>query len=356
MRPARGGRRDARPTGSSCTPWVVGQPSRLPRFARGLPMLAVWLLALGLAAAGAVPPGARAAGPPRSRPVIIARAATLTVPFDRLARQLPRWRFRQQSAGSRFLLRKLLDLHAPMDLLAVADAGLFAARAGRIGWWLEFAGDELVIAYTPRSRYAAQINARDWPAILLRPGVRFGYADPDLDPEGYNTLLAWKLAARQRHDPGLYARLRRAPGAVQRPQSVALLALLEAGALDYAWEYRSVARQHHLPYVALPAAVNLGAAQDAALYAQVAVRIAGRRPGETAPQRGRPIRYAATIPATARNAAGALAFLQRLTSPAGRALLAASDLTPLAPACRGGSLAAAPSAVQLWLRPWPACR
>lgn len=330
-RPPRGGQR----------PVVGGGLPPLAAFGVGLLLFAV------AAAAATVPP---------PRVVVVGRAATLTVPFDRLARQLPRWRFRQQSAGSRFLLRKLLDLHAPMDLLAVADAGLFAARARRIGWWLEFAGDQLVIAYTRHSRYAAQINTRNWPAILLRPGVRFGYADPDLDPEGYNTLLAWKLAARQRHDPGLYARLRHAPGVVERPQSVALLALLEAGAMDYAWEYRSVARQHHLPYVPLPAAVNLGAAREAALYAAVSVPVAGRRPGETALQRGRPIRYAATIPAPARNAAGALAFLQRLASPPGRALLAASGLTPLVPPCRGGSLAAAPPVVQSWLRLWPACR
>lgn len=302
----------------------------------------------------AAPRGQRSAthGPTQ---VVVGRASTLTVPFDRLARQLPAWQFRQESAGSRFLLRKLLDLHAPMDLLAVADAGLFARQERQIGWWIEFASDQLVIAYTPRSRGSAGINQGNWPAILLHPGVRFGYADPNLDPEGYNTLLAWKLAARRRHDPGLYARLRRAPGALERPQSVALLALLEAGAIDYAWEYRSVARQHHLLYLALPAAINLGSARYARQYAQVSVPVAGARPGQTVPQSGRLIRYAASIPASARNPAGALLFLRRLASPPGRAILAASDLTPLDPPCRGGSLATAPQAARPWLGHLPAC-
>ncbi|MGH9535069.1 MAG: extracellular solute-binding protein [Terriglobales bacterium] len=287
--------------------------------------------------------------------MVTGRAATLTVPFDRLARQLPAWRFRQQSAGSRFLLRKLLSLHTRFDLLAVADAGLFAAHARQIGWWLEFAGNQVVLAYTPRSRYAGRINAGNWPWVLLRPGVRFGYADPNLDPEGYNALLAWKLTARREHRPRLYRRLRAAPGAVERPQSVALLALLEAGEIDYAWEYESVARQHGLDFVRLPAAVNLGSARLAAEYAQVSVAVAGRAPGETVRERGRPIRYAITIPATALDVPGALAFLRRLASPAGRALLAASDQTPLAHPCRGGAWARAPRAVRPWLRQWPAC-
>ena len=300
--------------------------------------------------------GAAAPRGASEKTVVVGRAATLTVPFDRLARKLPGWRFQQQSAGSRFLLRKLLSLHARFDLLAVADAGLFAAHPRRIGWWLEFAGNQLVLAYTPRSRYAARINPENWPQILLRPGVRFGYADPNLDPEGYNALLAWKLTARLDHQPGLYRRLRTAPGGVERPQSVALLALLEAGEIDYAWEYRSVARQHGLEFVPLPAAVNLGSAQDAAAYARASVRVAGKAPGETVRQRGRPIRYAITIPATARNIPGALAFLRRLASPAGRAVLAASDQTALHPPCRGGALARAPQGVRRWLRQWPRCR
>lgn len=313
--------------------------------------------ALALCCAGAslllFPPraSARSAG----ATVIVGRAATLTVPFDRLARQLPAWRFRQQSAGSRFLLRKLLSLGERFDLLAVADASLFAQHQRRIGWWLEFASNQLVLAYTPHSRYAGQITAANWPDILLRPGVRFGYADPNLDPEGYNTLLAWKLAARRRHQPGLYQRLKSAPGALERSQSVALLALLEAGEIDYAWEYRSVARQHHLRFVTLPDAVNLGSADFAAAYAQVSVPVAGRAPGQTARERGRPIRYAITIPATARNIPGALAFLERLASPRGRAVLAASYQTPLVPPCRRGNPARAPAAVRHWLRQWPVC-
>ena len=45
---------------------------------------------------------------------------------------------------------------------------------------------------------------------------------------------------------------------VLRGASIQLVALLESGDLDCAFEYESVARQHGLEYVRLPAAVDLG--------------------------------------------------------------------------------------------------
>ena len=45
---------------------------------------------------------------------------------------------------------------------------------------------------------------------------------------------------------------------VLRGASIQLVALLESGDLDCAFEYESVARQHGLEYVRLPAAIDLG--------------------------------------------------------------------------------------------------
>jgi len=298
-----------------------------------------------------------------SRPTVrISRAATLSLPFDQLAPLLPGWNLQQESAGSRFLLHELDDLQRPMDVLAVADRQLFvdawrqAQSSGTashtpVRWWLCFARNELVLAYLPRSRYASQINASNWMQILLRPGVESGYADPKADPEGYNTLLAWKLAERYYHQPGLYQKLKAAvPAGHLRAHSVALLALLQTGELDYIWEYRSVAEQHHLKFVELPAQINLGDPQRASLYRQVSVKLPGNRPGTTTEVHGAPILYAATIPSTAPNPAGGLAFLQKLVSPDGQAVLRRNFQLPLTPARLEGDTAAAPAALRQHLQ------
>lgn len=297
-----------------------------------------------------------------SRPIVrISRAATLSLPFDQMAPLLPGWNLQQESSGSRFLLHELQDLHRPMDVLAVADRQLFfdawqAQRSGHashapVRWWIAFARNELVLAYLPRSHYASQINASNWMQILQRPGVESGYADPKADPEGYNTLLAWKLAERYYHQPGLYRRLKAAvPAGHLRAHSVALLALLQSGELDYIWEYRSVAEQHHLKFVELPAQINLGDPQLAGQYRQVSVQLPGRRPGTTVAVHGAPILYAATIPSTATNPAGGLAFLEKLVSSDGQAVLQRNFQLPLTPARLEGDTGAAPAALRRQLQ------
>ncbi len=287
------------------------------------------------------------------RRVVIARASTLTLPFDELARELPAYQFEQESGGSRFLVRKLVDLQSRMDVLAVADVSLLEAlardpaHAQLAPWWVVFASNEMVLAYTPRSRYAAEINNGNWFDVLRRAGVSSGYANPDLDPEGYNTLLCWKLAEGHYHRPGLYDALRAAvPARNLRDHSVALLALLEAGELDYAWQYLSVARQHHLRYLRLPPEINLGDPARVAAYAAVSVQVAGSRPGVTVTLRGAPITYAATIPATSADPVGAADFIERLVSPAGQRVLRDFDQEPVVPARLGGVAAAAPAVLR----------
>lgn len=60
---------------------------------------------------------------------------------------------------------------------------------------------------------------------------------------------------------------------VIRGASVQLIALLELGDLDHAFEYESVIQQHGLKMVSLPAEVNLGEQGFAELYNQVQVNL-----------------------------------------------------------------------------------
>jgi molybdate/tungstate transport system substrate-binding protein len=286
--------------------------------------------------------------------VIIDRAATLTLPFDALAKNLPGLECRQRSAGSRFLLQSDVDLKQPVDVLALADVSLFEkpvspAQTTRFPWWSVFAGNEIGLAYTAKSKAADQIHAQNWPQILQQPGVQIAYADPESDPEGYNTVIAWTLAENYYHLPGFAAKLRAAiPQKNIRGDSTQLLALLSAGEIDYAWEYRSVAEQHHLKFLRLPKEINLSDPSLAAAYKTACIDLHRAGPnGEkiVQPKCGQPILYAVAIAADAPHPEAAAKFVQALYGESGENALQAAYQQPL-PARIGGNAGAAPD----WLK------
>ena len=79
-------------------------------------------------------------------------------------------------------------------------------------WFLVFASNEVVIAYSPKSKYAGQFDqARDgaipWYQVLEPPGIRFGRNDPNLDPLGYYAVFISHLVDGYYQEPGLGERL-----------------------------------------------------------------------------------------------------------------------------------------------------
>ena len=138
----------------------------------------------------------------------------------------------------------------------------------------------MVLVYSDRSAGAKEITRDNWwQVILLRPGVRTGRSDPALDPNGYRTLMVTQLAERHYRQPGLAARLLAAmPPRYVRPKEADLVALVQAGELDYAWTYRNIAVATGLRSVALPPEVDLSDPRLEATYRQATVRVpAGRR-------------------------------------------------------------------------------
>src|SRR5919205_1244062 len=115
----------------------------------------------------------------------------------------------QESAGSLETARKLTELHKIPDVIGLADYEVFPQllMPQYVSWYAQFAHNRMVIAYTDKSRYASEINADNWWKIFLRPGVQVGRADPNLDPNGYRTLLTMQLAERYYQQPKLDQRL-----------------------------------------------------------------------------------------------------------------------------------------------------
>lgn len=269
-------------------------------------------------------------------PLVVYNAGSLALPVRDLLlafqRDHPAVRPQQENSGSLEAARKLTELGKIPDVIAVADyqvlAQVLVPRWAT--WYATFARNAMVLAYTDRSAHAATVDSTNWWRVVLTPGVRTGHSDPSLDPNGYRTLLVLQLAERHYRQPGLARRLDSAmPPRYQRPKEADLTALLQAGELDYAWSYRSLARTTGLRYVSLPAAIDLSDPGREREYAMAMVKVAGPR-RDSLEFRGEPIVYALTIPTAAPHPATALAFVKFVLSPRGRAILERNGFTPLA--------------------------
>lgn len=281
-----------------------------------------------LAAAAAGPLRAQEAVPPG--PLVVFNAGSLAAPFRDLLRAFaarhPGVVPAQENSGSLEAARKLTELGKIPDVLGVADHQVIAKLLlpDHATWYATFARNAMVLVHGPRSIGAGEVNGANWWQVVLRPGVRMGHSDPALDPNGYRTLMVYQLAERHYRQPGLRARLEAAsPPRYRRPKEADLIALVQAGELDYAWSYRSIATTLGLPFVALPPEIDLSDPGRAAEYAHAVVRLLGaRRAGPPVEFRGEPIVYALTIPTAAPHPATARAFVRFVFSAEGRAILA----------------------------------
>jgi molybdate/tungstate transport system substrate-binding protein len=299
------------------------------------------LIALTLAVGYA---GKRAsAGPPEERQLIIFHAASLARPFEILEKQFesehPGVDVIRESSDSQTAIRKVTELHRPADILISADYALLPqlAMPACADWAAAFARNRIVIAYTDKSKYRNEINANNWYKILLRKDVNFGYCNPDLAPVGYRTLIVWRLADLHYHaKPGgkkiSDALLAKCPQEYVRPDCNQLLPLLESMSLDYIFEYESVARQHNLQCLRLPAQIDLSDAKYKDFYARASAVTSGKKPGEKITQKGTPTIYGLTIVKDAPHPKLALAFVQFLFSSEGRKVMAEGFQEPIAPA------------------------
>ncbi len=277
--------------------------------------------------------------------IVVCNAGSLTIPLQRLAEGFEKQygvKVLLEPSGSVEAVRKVTELGKACDVVAVADYRLIpmfmVPRYAK--WYIAFASNNLVVVYTDKSRYADEVKNSANPMtvfqVLERPGVRYGFSDPNRDPCGYRAVGVIGLAALTTHNltlledlvvsriPGSRYELRNGTlhiyipaspeprgGLVIRPKSVDLIAMLEDGALDYAFEYRSVAVQHHLRYVELPPEINLGDPGMARLYSRVVVHIMAGTDREKAVAMA-PIVYGVTVPVNAPHPREALLFVKYL--------------------------------------------
>ncbi len=206
----------------------------------------------------------------------------------------------------------------PIDLLQ---------KAGLLGRAVPVASTQMVIAFSPRSQFAAKLKAaadgrQPWYQVLQTPGLRFGRTDPAVDPQGQNIVFCMLLAQRYYRQPGLADRIL---GSVQNPQQIfaepSLLSRLESGQIDASSGYLSAAISHHLPYILLPDEINLSnPAMIGRWYSQAtfAIKLPNGKSDSLSTQ---PLVFYAGVLKNAAHPAIAQKFVQYLQSHEGQALL-----------------------------------
>ena len=269
--------------------------------------------------------------------LIIFHAGSLSVPFRDISAEFkkkhPNFSIKAEAAGSRASARKICDLERECDIMASADYRVVAnlLMPTHADFNIQFALNEMVIAYMSGSEFSKNINSDNWQEILLRDEVALGRSDPDLDPCGYRTLMVFQLAEKHYKVPGLANKLQVKDRYI-RPKETDLLALLEAGEIDYLFIYRSVATQHRLNMILLPDEINLKSEGFSDIYKTATVKISGKQPGQLITCKGEPMIYSITIPKTAKNTDAAQSWIALLLSEKGREIMAINGQPCISPA------------------------
>lgn len=257
-------------------------------------------------------------------PVIIFHAGSLTVPLAVMEKAFeaayPDIDIMREGGGSRKCARKISDLHKPCDIMASADFSVIDRMLipGYASWNIRFATNQMVLCYTDKSAFANEVGLDSWTDVLRHKGVVWGHSDPNLDPCGYRALMVLQLAEKFLKKPGLYDRLlANRPLANVRPKAVELVAMLESGVMDYAWEYRSVAVQHRLKFLTLPDEINLSSYAMEPFYKEAQVAVSGKKPGEKITLSGKSITYGVTLLDKAPHREAAIMFLNYMLDPEG---------------------------------------
>jgi len=292
-------------------------------------------------------------------PVILKvfHAGSLTVPLEEIETRFESDHtnvdVQLEPAGSIQCVQKVTELGELADVVASADYSLIPSMMvpDYADWYIIFAKNEMTLAYAETSRYADEIDEENWYKVLARPDVKWGFSNPNLDPCGYRTPMVIQLAEMHYGDDAVFETLVQDNTAITvtesegvytidsaiedlapntdkisiRDKSVELVSMVQSGGLDYAFEYSSVAKQHGLLYLDLPAEIDLSDIVYADTYSLVKVE---KTSGTST---GKPIVYGVTMPKNAPNPELAAEFIEYMIDEEGGQTFADLGQPPVSP-------------------------
>ncbi len=209
---------------------------------------------------------------------------------------------------------------------------LTVLRAGKAESAVPVAHTEIVIAYSPKSRFASSFEAAakgkaDWWKILQQPELRFGRTDPATDPQGRNIIFSIMLAAKLYKQADLVEKILGQPtNEKQIFQEQTVQARLQSGELDAASAYKIQPGPFNLPFIRLSKEINLSGQNVHADHPDVTLSLGGKT---YTPE---PLIYYAAVLKDAPNPQGAAAFTDWLTGNEGQAIFRKFDYDPPADA------------------------
>ncbi|MBN1134874.1 MAG: tungstate ABC transporter substrate-binding protein WtpA [Methanosarcinaceae archaeon] len=290
----------------------------------------------------------------------IFHAGSLSIPFEELEIKFeelhPGVDVQREPSGSAKCVRMITELGREADILASADYNLIPTMMmpDFADWYVAFAKNQIVLAYTDDSKYSDEINQDNWYEILRRPDVVYGFSNPNDDPCGYRSQMVTQLAETYYNDDQIYDDIMAANVAMTasadndtylitvpaseainpntnkvmvRSMEVELSAALEAGEIDYFYIYRSVAVQHGFKFIELPSQIDLSSIQYADTYKKVQLQM-----GDGTVVIGTPIVYGVTIPKNAPQPDLAVDFVEFLLGEEGQKVFNENGQPPIVPA------------------------
>jgi molybdate/tungstate transport system substrate-binding protein len=242
--------------------------------------------------------------------------------------------YQGKSAGSAAIANQIKGKIATPDVVEFADPAvnkslMGSANGNYVSWYFTYATSKLVVGFDPKSKFAKEFRAvqqgkTPFYQALEQKGIRLGRTDPNLDPKGYRAIWMANLTQKEYHLKGFETKIF---GATENTSQVfpeeTLVARILTGQVDAGIFYLSEVKDLGIPYINLPAQVNLGSTKYTKLYATQHFTTAA---GQTVT--GSPIQYTITIPSTVKNEAGAEAFVRFVLSSRVRTLSAAHGLLP----------------------------
>ena len=233
-------------------------------------------------------------------------------PIKAAAGQTLKLDFHGRAQGSSALAQLIVGGSIRPDIFVPVTPGpmLSVLRAGKAESAQPVAHTEMVIAYSPKSRFAARFEAAsqgrgNWWEILEEPGIRFGRTDPAGDPQGRNIIFTMMIAAKTYKQPGLVEKIL---GPTINEKQIftepTVQARLQSGELDAASAYKIQPGPFNLPYITLPKEINLSGQNVRNEHPDVTLTVSGKT---YSPE---PLIYYASVLKDAPNPKGAAGFVE----------------------------------------------